>query len=308
MIKEQIFYFLSKIVASLKLLTRSWEDEGLILQAKNLMASEDWNSSIKTSGRIEDKEFKVYSQFGDDGIIQFLVNTIGISNKYFIEFGVADFYESNCHFLMVNNNWKGLVIDGSEKHIRRVKNSSIYSRYNLKAINEFITKDNIMNIISSEVKSNIGLLHIDLDGNDYWILNEIDFDLLSPEIVILEYNYIFGHERKITVPYDESFNRFKNHHCGLFFGASLAALNNSMLDKGYIFIGSNVARNNAYFIKSNKSELINKVDLSAEYVDANFRISRDKKGVLDYIQPNHIIEDMRGLKVYNVETNELEEF
>ena len=152
MIKEQIFYFLSKIVASLKLLTRSWEDEGLILQAKNLMASEDWNSSIKTSGRIEDKEFRVYSQFGDDGIIQFLVNTIGITNKYFIEFGVADFYESN------------------------------------------------------------------------------------------------------------------------------------------------------------KSELINKVDLSAEYVDANFRISRDKKGVLNYIQPNRIIEDMRGLKVYNIETNELEEF
>ena len=88
----------------------------------------------------------------------------------------------------------------------------------------------------------------------------------------------------------------------------MAALNNSMLDKGYIFIGSNLARNNAYFIKSNKSELINKVDLSAEYVDANFRISRDKKGVLDYIQPNRIIEDMRGLKVYNIETNELEEF
>ncbi len=308
MIKQYIYNFLSKIYAFIKIIKRNWEDEGLILQAKTLMTSKDWKSSIKDVGRIEDKEFRVYSQFGDDGIIQFLVSILNISNKYFIEFGVADFFESNCHFLMVNNNWKGLVIDGSKKNIQRVKNSSIYSRYNLNAINEFITKDNIMDIISSEIEEKIGLLHIDLDGNDYWILNEIDFDLLSPEIVILEYNYIFGHERKITVPYDESFNRFKNHHCGLFFGASLAALNNSMLDKGYIFIGSNLARNNAYFIKSNKSELINKVGLSAEYVDANFRISRDKKGVLDFIQPNHIIEDMRGLKVYNVETNELEEF
>lgn len=308
MIKQYIYNFLSKIYAFIKIIKRNWEDEGLILQAKTLMTSKDWKSSIKDVGRIEDKEFKVYSQFGDDGIIQFLVSILNISNKYFIEFGVADFFESNCHFLMVNNNWKGLVIDGSKKNIQRVKNSSIYSRYNLNAINEFITKDNIMDIISSEIEEKIGLLHIDLDGNDYWILNEIDFDLLSPEIVILEYNYIFGHERKITVPYDESFNRFKNHHSGLFFGASLAALNNSMLDKGYIFIGSNLARNNAYFIKSNKSELINKVGLSAEYVDANFRISRDKKGVLDFIQPNHIIEDMRGLKVYNVETNELEEF
>tara|TARA_B100000925_G_scaffold106029_1_gene78178 strand:- start:1821 stop:2747 length:927 start_codon:yes stop_codon:yes gene_type:complete len=308
MIKEYIYNFLSRIYAFLKIIIRNWEDEGLILQAKTLMTSKDWKSSIKDVGRIEDKEFKVYSQFGDDGIIQFLVSILNITNKYFIEFGVADFFESNCHFLMVNNNWKGMVIDGSKKNIQRVKNSSIYSRYNLNAINEFITKDNIMDIISSEIKEKIGLLHIDLDGNDYWILNEIDFDLLSPEIVILEYNYIFGHERKITVPYDESFNRFKTHHCGLFFGASLGALNNSMLDKGYIFIGSNLARNNAYFIKKNKSDLINKVDLSAEYVDANFRISRDKKGALDYIQPNHIIEDMRGLKVYNVETNELEEF
>ncbi|MAR41730.1 MAG: hypothetical protein CMA43_00880 [Euryarchaeota archaeon] len=306
--KEYISSFLNKIFAISKLVTRNWEDEVLIMQAKNLMSSNHWKSSIKESGRLEEKEFKVYSQWGDDGIIQFLIKTLDIKNKYFIEFGVADFYESNSHFLLVNNNWKGLVIDGSEKNINRLKNSSIYWRYNLKAIKEFITKDNIMSIISSEVETEIGLLHIDLDGNDYWILKEIDFESLSPEIVILEYNYVFGHERKITVPYEDSFHRFKEHSCGLFFGASLGALNDYMSKKGYIFVGSNSARNNAYFVKENKKDLINQVDITHEYVDAQFRISRDEKGNLDYVQPDKIIEEMRGLKVYNIETNKLEEF
>lgn len=308
MIKEFIYNFLSKIFATSRLITRNWEDEALIMQAKNLMSSNHWKSSIKDKVRIEDKEFKVYSQWGDDGIIQFLVKKLDIKNKYFVEFGVADFYESNSHFLLINNNWKGLVIDGSEKNIRRLKSSSIYWRYNLKAINEFITKDNIMNIISSEVKTKIGLLHIDLDGNDYWILKEIDFEALSPEIVILEYNYIFGHERKITIPYEESFHRFKEHFCGLFFGVSIAALNDFMSQKGYIFIGSNSARNNAYFIKDSKEGVIDRVVLSQEHTDAQFRISRDKNENLDYVQPKTIIEEMRGLKVHNIETNELEEF
>ena len=58
-------------------------------------------------------EFKVFSLWGEDGIIQFLVNHLDVTNRTFIEFGVEDFAESNCRFLLMKDYWSGFVIDGS---------------------------------------------------------------------------------------------------------------------------------------------------------------------------------------------------
>ena len=88
----------------------------------------------KNSINIEDYEFKIFSQWGEDGIIQKIINSIEIKNNTFIEFGVGDFYESNCRYLMMNNNWSGLVIDSSKQAIDMLRKSYFYWRYNLKSI------------------------------------------------------------------------------------------------------------------------------------------------------------------------------
>ncbi len=67
---------------------------------------------LKEIKSFDEVEFSIFSQFGDDGIIQWLINNLDISNKTFIEFGVEDYSESNTRFLMMNNNWKGFVMDG----------------------------------------------------------------------------------------------------------------------------------------------------------------------------------------------------
>ncbi|MEI3648822.1 MAG: hypothetical protein ACK5RT_00280 [Dolichospermum sp.] len=61
---------------------------------------------------LQDNEFQVFSQWGEDGIIQMLLRHIEIPNKIFIEFGVENYTESNTRFLLINDNWAGLVIDG----------------------------------------------------------------------------------------------------------------------------------------------------------------------------------------------------
>ena len=53
---------------------------------------------------INDYEFKVFSQFGEDGIIQYLINNLDISKKKFIEFGVENYEEANTRFLLENDN------------------------------------------------------------------------------------------------------------------------------------------------------------------------------------------------------------
>lgn len=102
---------------------------------------------------IGDNEFKVFSQWGEDGIIQFLIDNIDIKEKTFIEFGVENYTESNTRFLLQNNNWRGLVIDGSEENISYIKNDSIYWKHNIKAECAFITKDNINQLINKKWNS-----------------------------------------------------------------------------------------------------------------------------------------------------------
>ena len=69
--------------------------------------------NINKLSSLKEAEFKVFSQWGDDGIIQYLINKIPIKNQTFVEFGVEDYTESNTRFLLMNNNWSGLIIDGS---------------------------------------------------------------------------------------------------------------------------------------------------------------------------------------------------
>jgi hypothetical protein len=261
----------------------------------------------KNINQLCDVEFRVFSQFGDDGIIQWLANNLEFPNKTFIEFGVEDYRESNTRFLMMNDNWSGFIMDGSPTKIASIVNSEYYWKYELFTRSAFIDCSNINELLSScPFDREVGILHIDLDGNDYWIWKEID--VICPVLVMLEYNSVFGMDRSITIPYDKNFVRTKSHCSNLYWGASLNALNQLSEEKGYSFIGCNSAGNNAYFVRNDKlNDVIKKSNLENGYVPCKFRESRDRNGNLTYLAGNQRIEDIRGMPVYNLETKQVEE-
>lgn len=122
-----------------------------LLEHQTLMIGRLLSESTKTKKHIDslsEVEFKVFSQFGDDGIIQWLVNNLEFPNKTFIEFGVEDYRESNTRFLMMNDNWSGLVMDGSESNIARIINSDYFWKYELFAKTVFIDLENINELLS----------------------------------------------------------------------------------------------------------------------------------------------------------------
>ena len=82
---------------------------------------------------INDYEFKAFSQWGEDGIIDFLITNLDIENKTFIEFGVENYEEANTKFLLLNRYWKGLIIDSSSENVNYIKNSKLYWKYSLQA-------------------------------------------------------------------------------------------------------------------------------------------------------------------------------
>lgn len=260
------------------------------------------NKNIKS---LQEAEFKVFSQWGDDGIIQYLVNYLDIDNKTFIEFGVEDYLESNTRFLLINDNWSGLIMDGSESHISKIKNDEMYWKYDLTAKSAFITAENINQIISEEdINGKIGLLHIDIDGNDYWIWKALK--VVEPIIMIVEYNSIFGYERAITIPYKADFTRTSGHFSNLYAGSSILSLCDLAEEKGYAFIGCNSAGNNAYFVKKEFLKDLKALTAKEGYVESKFRESRSEDGKLNYLRSEKRLEIIKGLPVYNTISNKTE--
>ena len=107
-----------------------------------------------------------------------------------------------------------------------------------------------------------------MDGNDYWIIESLDLKTFNPDILILEYNAVFGPDKCISIPYENNFNRFDAHYSGKYFGASLSALNYIAEKKGYYFIGCNSAGNNAYFLLNKYISKIPKINISEGYQTA----------------------------------------
>jgi len=232
---------------------------------------------------IQGAEFRAFSQWGEDGILQHLLRHLPVSRKIFVEFGVENYTESNTRFLLTNNNWAGLVIDGSRENVEYIKKDEIYWRYNLKAENAFITKDNINDLIHRNgISGEIGLLSIDIDGNDYWVWEAIN--AVIPSVVVVEYNSRFGPERAVTVPYDPEFFRTTAHYSNIYYGASLAALCLLGQRKGYSFVGCNTAGNNAFFVRSElRPAMLPEITPAKGFVKLQFRESRDSNGNLSLL-------------------------
>lgn len=273
------------------------QEKNMFLNAKNLIEINN-NKKIKS---FEEVEFKVFSQFGEDGIIQWIIHNTKIENKVFVEFGVENYTESNTRFLLMNNNWTGLIIDGCKSNIEYVKSSEYYWRYDLTAIAAFVTKDNINDLIQqSGISGDIGLLSIDIDGNDYWILDCIN--CIQPRILICEYNSVFGSDKKVSVPYDPKFIRSKKHYSNLYFGASIAAFCNWAYQHNYYYIGSNSAGNNAFFVRKDCFDKNKVPECYNNFKESKFRESRDENGKLNYIKGNLRLKEIKEMELVDFET------
>ena len=214
------------------------------------MIREKYNGNNKSE--INNKEFKVYSQNGEDGILLYIFSKIGITNKRFVEIGIEGGRECNSANLIINFGWNGLLIDGNEGGVLMAKkyyrNDKGISDNRIKIINEFITRENV-NLILKEngIMGEIDMLSIDIDGNDYWILEAINN--INPRVIIIEYNASIPKDKSLTVKYDPKFDRFKKHRSAWYHGASLKAITKLANKKGYVLVGCDSTGCNAFYIK-----------------------------------------------------------
>ena len=254
-----------------------------------------------------DAEVKVFSQWGEDGILDFLCEKIGISKPNIIEIGAGNFMECNSRFIAEFRNANVIAVDGRDDLTTAVKASPLYWKSNIIPIVEWVTPDNINRImdIGEEQFGKVDIFSIDLDGNDYWILRDVS--LLNVAIVVLEYNPIFGASLKVTIPRNDEFDRYKSHFSGLYYGASLQAFIDLMLAKGFDFVGTNRVGNNAFFVHS---RYVNKFDFDTKsnynkYVDWRIRESRSPKGELTYLSGSERLKVINDLPLMDLNTMQM---
>jgi hypothetical protein len=206
------------------------------------------NKVYSESKRITHHHRSVYTQNGEDGIIEEIFKRIGVTNKYFVEFGVHG-VKNNSTLLLIKN-WTGLWIGGSElsKQFISGKFKSLQDSSKLTFVHRWITKGNIEKIFEeNRVPKEFDFLSIDLDGNDYWIWDAIKN--YSPRVVCVEYNATFP----ASLPWVMTYNEKHSWDQSSYFGASLKSLEILGKRKGYELIGCDFAGCNAFFIRNDQN-------------------------------------------------------
>ena len=263
-----------------------------------LLISKNYNDITK----LEQSECKIFSQNGEDGILDYIITVLKIERPNFIEIGVGSYVEANTRFIYERFSPKGVIID-IEKNLKNKVFSNINPwKGDLRVIEEKVTTENINIILSKNCDFDVDIFSLDIDSTDYWILDKLKSNI--SKIFVAEYNAVFGSKLEVTTPNIKNFNREEYHYSHLCFGMSLRALINIMVKKNYYFIGTNSVKNNAFFVSNDypidqyfKNLKIREIDY---YVDTNIRESRNIKGNLNYLSGEKKLREIYDCEVIDL--------
>ena len=204
------------------------------------------------------ERFHYQSQNEEDGLLLALFKRIGMTNRRAVEIGCG-LNGGNSGFLVRECGWTGLMVDANRHKIDAVKVR--FAGHAATVVKHRVTRDDVNMLLQTHgFTGEIDFLSIDVDGVDYWVWEAMT--ACSPRVVALEYNWLFGPERAVTVPYDENFEVGASGTRS-YRGASLAALVCLGRRKGYRLVASE--RVNAFFLRNDVSPSIPEIEVARAY-------------------------------------------
>lgn len=230
--------FFVRINANVKHLTEAVAEEYIERQMHE-------NPRYQNPKKLNRYERQVFSQNGEDGIISEIFSRIGVTNKFFVEFGVGNGLENNTAFLLLKG-YSGCWIEGNDKQVKAInrKFSSLIKAKKLSVRQAIITAENIESLFrEASVPEEFDFLSIDIDGNDYWVWKAIEN--YRPRVVAVEYNALYPPEVDCVIRYSPQFTWTGTSY----FGASLKALEILGCKKGYSLVGCDFRGINAFFVR-----------------------------------------------------------
>jgi hypothetical protein len=234
---------------------------------------------------------KLDSQSDESAIIERLIRRFEIP-KSFIELGFSG-WEFNC-IKLAKKNWNGLLIDGDKYNVTTA--NQIFSK-KIKVKQLWLDLDSISYVLDFAHLNKIGILSIDVDGNDYWFLEKLISS--KPAIIIMEFNLFFG-LRPISTPYDPIFDRTKSHESWAYYGASLSAMTFLANNNNYSLIDISKTCVNAFFIRN---DLLGAEDKVLDHFQVSLEGSHPNGAKIDTEKWWQMIKNLQYVNVTEVGAN-----
>ncbi|GMR01645.1 MAG: hypothetical protein BMS9Abin19_1055 [Gammaproteobacteria bacterium] len=207
-----------------------------------------------------------YSQTGEDGVIEKILEVIQPEDKWCVEFGAWDgVHLSNAYHLIKQHLFKAVLIEGDkEKYSELVKNMAEYD--GVSCLNKFVSfsgKDSLEYLLAqTDIPHDFSLLSIDIDGNDYYIWESLSS--YTPKLVVIEFNASIPNEVEFVQQKDMSISQ----------GASPASLVELGRKKGYELVAATMT--NLFFVDKKYFSLF-------EISDNSLKNIRDDYSVVTHI-------------------------
>lgn len=185
------------------------------------------NTAMQTSnnanGLLKYKK-NIFSQFGEDGIIEKIFSILPHDCNWCVEFGAWDGkHLSNTHFIISQKGWSGVLIEADQHKFKALRQTYLENN-KVFCINKMVTFDgqNVLDNIlpQASIPKDFDLLSIDIDGNDYHVWKSVEH--YRPKVVVIEFNN--------SIPNDIEFVQEANYSANQ--GCSLLALNNLAKKRG----------------------------------------------------------------------------
>lgn len=191
-------------------------------------------------------EFSGFSQNGEDGILDVLRRHLLDSNRYCIEIGASDGLENNTAWLIVAEQYAGLLIEGDPEQSKRSRRLMQYS-IGAECHQMFVTRESAPALRKLAWRHDPDVLSLDIDGMDFYVAEALFEEGFRPGIFVVEYNSVFGPERSQTVTYRPGFSMAAAHPSQLYYGVSIAGWRRFFERRGYRFVTVNRHGVNAFF-------------------------------------------------------------
>jgi len=221
------------------------------------------------------ERFGYLSQNDEDGLLLAIFKRIGTTDRRFVEIGCG-MNGGNSGFLAQELAWSGLMVDARSSSIEKV--TVRFTGRAVTAVKRRVTCETVNDVLRNHgFTGELDFLSIDIDSNDYWVWEAIT--ACSPRVVAIEYNWLFGAQRAVTIPYSPTFD-LAAVGVRSYRGASLAALVHLGRRKGYRLVATE--RVNAFFLRNDIAPQIPETDAVRGYrAPLNIATAKDVFGKIE---------------------------
>jgi hypothetical protein len=199
---------------------------------------------------LQEFERSVYSQNGEDGILEALIQRIYETpyNKTYLEIGTESGIQCNTRYFREKYNWSGTLIDAD------------YEDATINLHKFYVNRENIREILDSlNVSKKLELISIDIDSIDFYVLNEM-LKAYSSDILVCEYNVGLGPTEDMVVEYSPSLRWDGTNY----YGASLTSFTILCNLYDYSLIGTDSKGVNAFFVSN---EILKSSNLKIDFIN-----------------------------------------